>query len=151
LKKQQERAKVEAMRDKEMIDDIIAKINREDELEHEQRRKKIEETQAAVAGFHEERKRQMEAVERERREQEAEIEAYNEMMRLRAQKTMRRNASRPKRRGAGPRSWKRRIIKPSPKKSLIHCEQCFGRKNWRPNTRKKRKKPPGSVCKQKRT
>jgi hypothetical protein len=74
------------LKDKKMIDDIIAKINKEDEMEHAERMRKVEETRAIVAQFQNERRMHMEACERERQEQEAEIEAYNEILRQRALK-----------------------------------------------------------------
>ena len=48
----------EASRDKLMIDDIINKIHREDEMEREARTKKVEETRSLVAQFQEERRLQ---------------------------------------------------------------------------------------------
>eukprot|EP00804_Cyclotella_cryptica_P002527 CCRYP_018872-RA/>CCRYP_018872-RA protein AED:0.19 eAED:0.19 QI:0/0.5/0.33/1/1/1/3/15/614 len=81
---QQEKLREESLKEKKMIDDIIAKIKREDEMEHEERLRKVEETRAIVAEFQNERRMHMEAVEREQRVQDAEIEAYNKMMRERA-------------------------------------------------------------------
>ncbi|KAL7538926.1 hypothetical protein ACHAXR_008879 [Thalassiosira sp. AJA248-18] len=77
---QHEKLKEEESRDKKMIDDIIAKINKEDELEHEVRMKKVEETRSIVARFQNERRLHVEAIENEQRQQEAEIQVYNEMM-----------------------------------------------------------------------
>lgn len=48
----------EASRDKKMIDDIINKIHREDEMEREARTKKVEETRSLVAQFQKERRLQ---------------------------------------------------------------------------------------------
>ena len=82
LSREEENEKLqdEASRDKLMIDDIIAKINNEDEMEREARMKKVEETRALVAQFQNERMLHKETNEREHRQQEAEIQAYNEMM-----------------------------------------------------------------------
>ena len=75
-----EKHKAEALRDKQMIDDIIAKINKQDELELEARERKVEETSSLVSQFQNERKQQKEALENEQRQQDAEILAYNQMM-----------------------------------------------------------------------
>ena len=75
-----EKHKAEALRDKQMIDDIIAKINKEDELELEAKQRKVEETRSLVSQFQNERKQQKEALENEQRQQDAEILAYNQMM-----------------------------------------------------------------------
>lgn len=87
-----------------MIDDIIARINREDELEHQERMRKVEETRAIVADFQQERILQKEALERERREQEAEIKAYDEMM---TQRTLKEEAERKRTEEEKKRRWKK--------------------------------------------
>jgi hypothetical protein len=68
-----------SLKDNKMVDDIIAKINREDDMEREQRMKKATETRALVLQFQNERTLQKEVLEEEERQQDAEIQAYNEM------------------------------------------------------------------------
>jgi len=80
------RLKEESLKENKLIDDIIKKINREDELERELRVKKVDETRALVLQFQNERKLQKEAIDEEERRQDAEIQAYNEMMEQRYQK-----------------------------------------------------------------
>ena len=101
---QKQKLKEEASRDIKMIDDIIAKINKEDELERELRSKKVEETRALVARFQNERSLQKEAVEKEQRQQEAEIQAYNKMM---EQRHLKEEAERKRLESVKTRQWEK--------------------------------------------
>jgi hypothetical protein len=82
LEREEEKKRLleETARDNKMIDDIITKINKEDEMERAMKMKKVEETRAAVAQFQNERRLQQEAAEKEQQQQEAEILAHNKMM-----------------------------------------------------------------------
>ncbi len=80
------RMREEAMIENKLVDDMIKKINREDELEREQRLKKADETRALILQFQNERRLQKEAIEEEERQQDAEIQAYSAMMEQRHQK-----------------------------------------------------------------
>jgi len=82
LKKQEE-----ALRDKKMIDDIISKINMQDEQHREARQTKIEETRSLIEQFQNERRQQKEALAAEQRRQDAEIQAYNQMMQQRQEQS----------------------------------------------------------------
>ena len=77
---EREKEKEEALRDKRMIDDIIAKINKEDELELKAKQIKVEDTRAQVLQFQNERNQRRKMLENEQRAQDAEILAYNQMM-----------------------------------------------------------------------
>lgn len=80
------RMKEETMKENKLVDDIIKKINMEDELEREQRMNKVDETRALVLQHQFERTMQMKAIEEEERRQDSEIQAYNTMMKERYQK-----------------------------------------------------------------
>ena len=82
LKKQEE-----ALHDKKMIDDIIAKINMQDEQHRETRQTKIEETRSLIEQFQDERRQQKEALAAEQRRQDEEIQAYNQMMQQRQEQS----------------------------------------------------------------
>ncbi|KAL7547586.1 hypothetical protein ACHAWF_010874 [Thalassiosira exigua] len=101
---QNEKLKEEASRDKKMIDDIIAKINQEDDLDQEARRKKVEETRSLVAQFQNERRLHEEAIEKQQRQQEAEIQAYNEMM---EQRNLKEEAEKKRADEGKKRRWKK--------------------------------------------
>lgn len=77
---QQRKLKEEASSDKQIIDDVILKIDQEDKLEREARLKKVEETRSNIAEFQAMRSLHKKAIEEEQRRQEAEIQTYNEMM-----------------------------------------------------------------------
>lgn len=77
------RMKAESLKENKLVDEIIKKISREDELERELRMKKVDETRALVLQFQNERKLQREAIEEEERRQDAEIQAYNAMKKQR--------------------------------------------------------------------
>ena len=76
-------AREEALRDKAVVDEVIAKIDEEERLERMARQKKTEETRAMVRGFQQERERQGLAMEEQEREEREKIEAYNELMKER--------------------------------------------------------------------
>lgn len=101
---QKEKLKEEAAIDNKMIDDIIAEINKEDELARESRTKKVEETRALVARYQNERRLQKAAIEKEQREQEAEIQAYNKMM---EQRHFKQEAERKRVESAKKRQWEK--------------------------------------------
>lgn len=82
LKKQEE-----ALHDKKMIDDIIAKINMQDEQHREARQTKIAETRSLIEQFQDERRQQKEALAAEQRRQDEEIQAYNQMMQQRQEQS----------------------------------------------------------------
>jgi hypothetical protein len=103
-KEQEEKLKEEAARDNKMIDDIIADIHKDDELARESRAKKVEETRALVARYQDERRLQKEAIEKEQREQEAEIQAYNKMM---EQRHFKLEAERKRVESAKKRQWEK--------------------------------------------
>lgn len=71
------RMKEEALRDKEMVDAIMSKIQEEDELEIRERNRMKEETRHLVQQFEQEREYTKQMLTKQEKEQEAEIEAYS--------------------------------------------------------------------------
>ena len=69
-------ARAEAKRDKEMIEDIVQKINEQDQLEIDERNRKKEETRRIVKFFQDERERKKAMLLEEERQAEAEIKSY---------------------------------------------------------------------------
>lgn len=98
------RLKEVASRDKQIIDDIVAKINEEDELERDARMKKVEETRSIIAQFQDTRRLHNEAIEEEQRRQEAEIHAYNNMM---GQRNAKAKAEKERAEEEKKRQWKK--------------------------------------------
>lgn len=78
------KTKDETNQDKKLVDAIIAKINEEDRFEMQERLQKKEETRALVQQFQEERERKKRELDKEERRQQAEIDAYKDMMNQRA-------------------------------------------------------------------
>ena len=72
------------LKDKEVIDNIIAKINEEDRLEMEKRNSIKEDTRSLVKQFQEERTRTKEVLRQQEIQEEAKIKEYNDMIHLRA-------------------------------------------------------------------
>lgn len=80
------RAREEAARDKATIDDIVSRINLEDQYEAIKRNRKKEEAMAMVRRFQDEREHNREILAQEEKEQEEKIEAYNELTKQRQRK-----------------------------------------------------------------
>ena len=72
--------KEEEIKDKEVIDAIVAKINLEDTLELEERQRKKEETRKLVQQFHDEREKHKLYLKEQEKKQEEEIQNYNHLM-----------------------------------------------------------------------
>ncbi|KAL3787823.1 hypothetical protein ACHAW5_003575 [Stephanodiscus triporus] len=134
---QKEKLKEEASRDNKMIDDIIAKINKDDELERELRMKKMEETRALVARFQSERMLQKEAIEKEHQQQEAEILAYNKMM---EQRHLKEEAERKRLESERTRQWKKVVETTQNQNKLKDEYETLRNMLWEEELRAKQKK-----------
>jgi hypothetical protein len=134
---QKEKLKEEASRDNKMIDDIIAKINKDDELERELRMKKVEETRALVARFQSERMLQKEAIEKEHRRQEAEIQAYNKMM---EQRHLKEEAEKKRLESEKTRQWKKVVETTQNQNQLKEEYETLRNMLWEEELQAKQKK-----------
>lgn len=81
-----EKAKQEAINDKEMVDKILAKINDEDKLESRERNEKKNDIRAHIKEYQENTKREQIILLQKEKEQEDESAAYNELMLQRQKK-----------------------------------------------------------------
>ena len=93
-------ARAEAKRDKEMIEDIVLKINEQDRLEVEERNSKKEETRRVVKFFQGERERKKEMLLDEERQADAEIKSYYDKLarRMKAEEDSKKAADEEKKR-----------------------------------------------------
>jgi len=75
-----QKIRIEALKDKNIVDAIVTRINEEDKLELKERKRKKEETRMLIQQFYEEREKHKRLLAQQEKEQEAEIEAYNKVM-----------------------------------------------------------------------
>ncbi|GFH54341.1 hypothetical protein CTEN210_10817 [Chaetoceros tenuissimus] len=75
-----EEARLEMLRDKKVVDDILAQINAEQRLEVEKKNKKRDETKAMITQYQKERQECKSMIEQQEKEQQESIDAYNKLM-----------------------------------------------------------------------
>jgi hypothetical protein len=84
-KKRLEEAKIQLERERHMVNEIVGKIQHEDEEEYRNRKEKQVQTATMVRKFEEERKREVERARAEAKAEEERIAAYNRAMEARTE------------------------------------------------------------------
>lgn len=84
-KRRLEEARQQLEMERQMVNEIVAKIQREDEEEYFQRKQKQEQTAKMVKDFEEQRQRELERARKEAKDEEERILAYNKAMEARTE------------------------------------------------------------------